>query len=84
MDEKIEKLIERWKTDKGVNLCDVSQCSLCEHEGFKSTCEAFPDGIPKEILFNGILHNKSIEGDKGIIYKPRKDEYNNINFNSLF
>lgn len=83
MDEKRGKLIERWKTDKGVNMCDVSQCSLCEHKGYKSTCKAFPEGIPKDILFNVILHNKPIEGDKGFIFIPKKVEYNDINFNSL-
>jgi len=49
----------------------ISQCALCQnkHEG-KLTCEAFPDGIPDEIIQNKKLHIEPIIGDNGIRFKP--------------
>ncbi len=34
-------------------------------------CEAFPDGIPKEIAFGDWDHTKPFQGDKGILFETR-------------
>jgi len=42
-------------------------CNNCKHKTVsKSTCEAFPKGIPKEILTGKIDHHEPYEGDNGI------------------
>ena len=51
-----------------LNFCS---CSYCIHEGDDMTCDAFPDGIPDEILDGGDDHLESFEGDNGIQFKPR-------------
>lgn len=39
------------------------------------TCDAFPDGIPKNLYFGEILHNNILKGQKGnLIYSP-KEQY---------
>lgn len=35
-------------------------------------CEAFPMGIPEEILSGDNPHTEPVEGDGGLTYKPRK------------
>ena len=35
-------------------------------------CEAFPDGIPKEIAFGDWDHTKPFPGDKGILFEPKE------------
>ena len=37
------------------------------------TCDAFPNGIPEEILYDESLHRKHIDGDGGRKFKARKD-----------
>jgi hypothetical protein len=36
------------------------------------TCEAFPDGIPNAIQYDGADHTKPYPGDHGITYMPRE------------
>lgn len=50
-------------------------CLKCKHyhstnfEGF--TCDAFPDGIPDELFFEGEKHIKPLpEQDNGIVFEP--------------
>lgn len=51
----------------------VSQCADCVHKHLDSpTCEAFPDGIPREILLMEHDHRKPYPDDNGIRYKPIK------------
>lgn len=45
-------------------------CSFCEHKRRGTFCDAFPDGIPENILLSEVLHAKPIEGDSGIVFKP--------------
>ena len=40
-------------------------------------------GIPKEIKHNFFIHNKPYEGDNGIQFKARKEEYKNIEFQAM-
>jgi hypothetical protein len=50
-------------------------CGFCKHlHSFigKLTCDAFPEGIPKELTSTLILHNKPMLGQKnGIVFAPR-------------
>ncbi|MCG7852245.1 MAG: hypothetical protein MIO92_06965 [Methanosarcinaceae archaeon] len=51
----------------------LSSCMSCiyKHRG-KATCEAFPLGIPKDILSGDNDHRKPLKGDNGIIYSKMK------------
>lgn len=49
-------------------------CEICKHfTGFKKKngitqmCKAFPDGIPKEIILNNILHDQKMYNQKNDI-----------------
>lgn len=49
-------------------------CAYCAFLHFDSPhwnlrCDAFPNGIPSEILNNDVDHRKEYEGDNGIQYK---------------
>ena len=35
-------------------------------------CKAFPNGIPDDIAYGDNLHEKPVEGDKGIQFQKRK------------
>jgi len=37
-------------------------------------CEAFPDGIPDEILDNQVDHRKPVDGDRGLQFKPKSKD----------
>ncbi len=47
-----------------------SQCVFCKfkHAG-AGTCDAFPDGIPMEILSNAHDHREYFPGDHGVRYE---------------
>lgn len=45
-------------------------CSLCVHRKSGLACDAFPEGIPKEILLRG-EHDTPFPGDKGIRFEPK-------------
>ena len=50
-------------------------CVRCKHLHPDWTCDAFPDGIPREIKLDEVDHRKPIEGDHGIQFEPiRKPE----------
>ena len=48
-----------------------SACAYCLHRRRDITCDAFPDGIPDEILDMEDDHLESFEGDNGIQFEPR-------------
>ena len=49
----------------------ISYCAWCLHKhSGGATCEAFPEGIPMDILTNKVLHNKPIAFDKGYLFTP--------------
>ena len=53
---------------------EISQCKCCIH--YKESvdadvCDAFPFGIPEDILNNYICHSKSYAGDNGIRFEPK-------------
>ena len=51
------------------------QCCECIYIDLDTyqKCEAFPDGIPKEILIGKHDHTKPYKGDHGIQFEPIED-----------
>jgi len=52
----------------------MSSCIECKYHNKKQwvTCNAFPDGIPFDILNGEFDHNKKHDGDNGIQFEPIK------------
>ena len=49
-----------------------AQCNSCDHyHNNGETCEAFPDGIPLDIISNEIDHREPVQGDNGIRWESR-------------
>ncbi|MBS0616752.1 MAG: hypothetical protein JSR44_01075 [Spirochaetes bacterium] len=46
----------------------AAQCDACMRY-FHAGCEAFPEGIPAEILRSEILHDKPYAGDQGLLFE---------------
>ncbi|MBF0531035.1 MAG: hypothetical protein HQK55_17565 [Deltaproteobacteria bacterium] len=46
----------------------VSSCKYCERFHNDNTCEAFPAGIPEEILSGRNNHDQPYPGDNGLTY----------------
>jgi hypothetical protein len=52
----------------------LSVCKDCIHYTLHLTCKAFPKGIPDEIAFNGMPHEKLFPGQTGdYIFERRKE-----------
>lgn len=57
----------------------ISQCSVCtrfhkeNHDG--ETCDAFPNGIPDEILWNEVSHIKAYPGDNGLRFEQEEGSF---------
>nr|BDD47035.1 hypothetical protein 6 [bacterium] len=49
-----------------------NQCMICKHYWLMQECEAFPEGIPEEILTNEFLHTKPHPEDQNIRFKEIK------------
>src|SRR5690606_13272812 len=54
-------------------------CMWCKHldvnDQHFQRCDAFPDGIPHEIRYDGtVLHTEPYEGDNGIRFERRSDD----------
>ena len=51
-------------------------CVVCKHfhkkDMKKNSCDAFPDGIPREIFFEFYDHTKAYPGDNGIRFEAIK------------
>lgn len=53
---------------------EMSQCHCCIHykeSSSKDICDAFPKGIPQDILNNYICHTQPFPGDNGIQFEPK-------------
>jgi len=48
----------------------LASCISCVHRLEQTTCEAFPEGIPEEILMGDNPHISEFPGDNGIQYEP--------------
>lgn len=49
-------------------------CLSCRHHWGGNQCEAFPGGIPEEILFGDNDHTEPYPGDHDIQYEPAEEE----------
>jgi len=56
----------------GVNLQSL-QCLKCKHYIGAGYCEAFPDGIPSEVMSGKFEHTKPYPGDNGIQFELDDD-----------
>jgi len=45
-------------------------CTRCRHYHGDSTCNAYPEKIPTEILLGYVFHTRSYKGDQGICFEP--------------
>lgn len=55
----------------GDALLEISvQCMACLNWKENIVCNAFPDGIPEEILTGEHDHTESFDGDNGITFEP--------------
>ena len=56
-----------------VNNMMSFQCIFCKHlydlKNKKPSCEAFPMGVPREMLTGEADHRKAYEGDNGIKFE---------------
>lgn len=57
------------RMDEELVLEAVGICHTCVHKRDVYTCDAFPDGIPVEILTGDAIHNRPYPGDRGIRYE---------------
>jgi len=63
-------LIDRWNSDG--NSEQITICIGCKHLSNELRCNAFPDGIPAEILNNKNDHSKPLPGQQNdFVFEPR-------------
>ena len=55
--------------DKGLGDQIYIYCDYCKHRLSRTTCEAFPEGIPERFLEGKEIHNKPTGGDNGIQFE---------------
>jgi hypothetical protein len=62
---------DKHSMDVDPSLRLVGICHDCRHRSKKNMmrCEAFPDGIPAEILVGTFDHHKPYKGDHGIQFE---------------
>lgn len=58
---------------KGVK-CLKCKCLGETTKDFIATCKAFPKGIPDEIFFENVMHDKPYLGDNGIKFESSVDQ----------
>ena len=64
----------RWDDTNDNAVLITPQCMGCAHwhgPHYPSTCDAFPNHIPRVIYLNEVLHNTDYSGDQGIHYEPK-------------
>jgi hypothetical protein len=54
---------------KDVDYISLSLCEFCKHRLTETTCVAFPQGIPDEVLSQDVTHTLPYPGDNGIRYE---------------
>ena len=52
-------------------------CLECQHfrKGAPLSCDAYPDGIPNEILYSKVDHHIPYKGDHGIQFKEKPESH---------
>lgn len=51
------------------------QCYMCEHFfGEKEACEAYPDGIPEDVVMESIFYDEGYKCSEKIFYNRKKDK----------
>lgn len=56
------------------NPVPVAPCLTCRRRyGRSTTCQAFREGIPTEILLGENDHRNPYPGDNGLTYLPKKE-----------
>ena len=60
-----------------IRFCDDPRardvmCNHCKHKHKFATCEAFPEGIPKELIARG-EHDTPFQNDNGIRFEPKEN-----------
>lgn len=55
-----------WRDDEVV----VAQCNNCRRNRGNLSCDAFPNGIPLNILRNDFDHRNPYSGDNDLQYSP--------------
>lgn len=53
------------------DLQPMVACETCKHKHDGPTCEAFPQGIPEDILAGRNQHRDRYPGDGGTIWEAR-------------
>lgn len=54
-----------------------SDCATCAHKyttPYLPACDAFPYGIPEQLLSGELQHRTPFQNDHGIMYEPIKEE----------
>ena len=56
----------------------ITDCSECKHrlpkiDGWRSCCEAFPDGTPLNFDYSNLKGRKICNPDNGIGFEPKED-----------
>jgi hypothetical protein len=52
---------------------EAPSCMTCKHKRFGWHCDAFPEGIPGEIIDGQHDHKEPYKGDGGIQYEPGEE-----------
>lgn len=55
----------RYFPSMGMVKMQPTQCVFCDNYLEKSTCKAFPEGIPHEFLVGELHHSKPVPGQVG-------------------
>lgn len=56
--------------DHWLNMSAAPLCFLCSRYRDSYRCEAFPDGIPFDIIASNVDHRDQVEGDHGLQFIP--------------
>lgn len=84
-DDQYTPIHKMWATDGFMSnpSMNVSQCFFCKHAKKGKVCDAFPEGIPVEILLNKKDHRNPVDGDHGITFSPIDEKYKDMEFRPL-